>query len=192
VPLTHESSPTRDDTWFEGLFTEHVSSVYRYVVRRAARNDADDLTADVFATPWRKRVEVPAGQELAWLYRTAGFFIANHHRKSRPTPVEILPEKHDVNSPEAQVIADPEVCDVFATLGERDRQILLLAAWEGLRGNDLAEVLEVSRGGADAALSRARSRLHEAWLASAQVSDHDGLESPSPAAGSPHSKNTTQ
>jgi len=45
----------------------------------------------------------------------------------------------------------------------RDRQILLLNAWEGLDGAALAGVLGISRGGADAALSRARSRLREAW-----------------------------
>jgi len=43
--------------------------------------------------------------------------------------------------------------------------VLLLTAWEGLAGDDLALVLGVSRGGADAALSRARSRLREAWAA---------------------------
>ncbi len=39
----------------------------------------------------------------------------------------------------------------------------LRLAWEGLTGEALAEVLGVSRGGADAALSRARARLREIW-----------------------------
>ena len=48
-------------------------------------------------------------------------------------------------------------------LDARDRQVLVLNAWEGLSGDDLAAVLGISRGGADAALSRARARLREQW-----------------------------
>jgi RNA polymerase sigma-70 factor (ECF subfamily) len=49
------------------------------------------------------------------------------------------------------------------SVGERDRRIILLHAWEGLDGEGLAQVLGISRSGADAALSRARARLREAW-----------------------------
>lgn len=105
----------------------------------------------------------PGGHELPWLYRTAGFLVANHHRKGRPTPVETLPDEADRSSVEHVVVSDLEVRAVFATLSLRDRQVLLLAAWEGLRGDGLAEALGISRGGADAALSRARARLRDAW-----------------------------
>jgi RNA polymerase sigma-70 factor (ECF subfamily) len=52
---------------------------------------------------------------------------------------------------------------VLAQLSPRDRRILLLHAWEGLDGDELAVALGISRGGADAALSRARARLRQAW-----------------------------
>lgn len=158
-------NPARDDAWFDALFREHARSVFRYVARRAARDDADDLTADVLAVAWRRRDEVPEGHELAWLYRTAAFTVANHHRKSRPVLVEVLPEGPDRDSPELLVVADLEVRAALATLSERDREVLLLTAWEGVDGDGLAEALGISRGGADAALSRARSRLRAAFAA---------------------------
>ena len=110
-----------------------------------------------------RRDDIPAGAELPWLYRTAGFVIANHRRKGRPVPVGELPDEIDGADPEAIVIADEEVREVLALLSPRDRRILLLNAWEGLEGEALATVLAISRGGADAALSRARSRLRAAW-----------------------------
>lgn len=163
MTLTGPSGPLRDAAWFDALFRDHATAVFRFVVRRAARDDADDLTAEVFTTAWRRREDVPDGFELAWLYRTAGFTVANHHRKPRLVLVETLPEAGDPTSPELLVLADLEVREAFASLGERDRHILLLAAWEGLQGEALAAVLEISRSGADAALSRARSRLRHAW-----------------------------
>lgn len=158
------------DAWFEGIFRDHATAVFRYLARRAGAQEAEDLTADVFATAWRRRADVPAGAELPWLFRTAGFVLANHHRKGRPVPVEHVREEPDDDVDPAHLAAvDDDVRAVLTALSPRDRRILLLTAWEGLDGDELATVLGISRGGADAALSRARSRLREAWEARAAV-----------------------
>jgi len=155
--------PSRDDAWFEGLFRAHATALFRYFARRGPRDDAEDLTADVLAVAWRRRDDVPDGAELPWLYRTAGFVLANHQRKGRPVPVGDVPDEVDDADPATLAIEDDEVRAVLAALSPRDRRILLLHAWEGLDGHQLAEVLGISRGGADAALSRARARLREIW-----------------------------
>lgn len=152
-----------DSAWFEELVRDHATAVHRFVVRRVGRNDADDLTADVLTVAWRRRDDVPRGAELPWLYRTAGFVLANHVRKARPVPVADVPEGLDPTDPAVLAVRDEQVRTVLAALGVRDRHILLLNAWEGLAGQALADVLGISRGGADAALSRARARLREAW-----------------------------
>ncbi|MFC4556236.1 sigma-70 family RNA polymerase sigma factor [Georgenia faecalis] len=155
----------RDEAWFDDLYGAHATAVYRYFVRRGPADDAEDLAADVLATAWRRRDDVPEGAELPWLYRTAGFVLANHRRKHRAVPVEDLPEVADHADPSLAAVADDELRRALATLSDRDRHILVLHAWEGLGGDDLAAVLGISRGGADAALSRARSRLASAWAA---------------------------
>ena len=154
---------SHDDAWFERLFRAHGSDLYRYFVRRGPLDDAEDLTADVLAVAWRRRDDVPDGAELPWLYRTAGYVLANHRRKGRPVPVEEVPDDVDDADPATLVLADDEMRSALAALSPRDRRILLLHAWEGLDGHQLAEVLGISRGGADAALSRARARLRAAW-----------------------------
>lgn len=154
----------RGEAWFDEQYRSHVVAVYRYFLRRAPGADAEDLTAEVFATAWRRRGDVPHDAVLPWLYRTAGFILANHRRKQVPTPVETLPEEPDDDAdPALTVIDDDDVRRALAALSARDRTILMLHAWEGLTGEALATVLGISRGGADAALSRARSRLAAAW-----------------------------
>ncbi|KAE8762221.1 RNA polymerase sigma factor [Georgenia thermotolerans] len=151
-----------DEEWFERLFRAHAPRVHRYLLRRAP-SDAEDLAAEVMAIAWRRRADVPTGAELPWLYRTAGHVLANHRRRRHATPSgQPPPEAHDVD-PAELVIADQAVRAVLAALSPRDRQVLLLHAWEGLTAEDLAAVLGISRGGADAALSRARARLAAAW-----------------------------
>nr|WP_263117961.1 sigma-70 family RNA polymerase sigma factor [Cellulomonas sp. RIT-PI-Y] len=153
------------EDWFTALFQAHADAVHRYLLRRGAGPEAEDLTAEVLTVAWRRRADVPSGAELPWLYRTAGFELANHRRKGRPVPVAELPDQPDPDDPALHTVRDDQVRRALAVLAPRDREVLLLAAWEGLAGEDLAAVLGIGRGGADAALSRARSRLREAWAA---------------------------
>lgn len=164
VPLPPAASP-HGEAWFEGLFHTHARAVVRYVARRAPSSDVEDLAADVLTVAWRRRADVPDGAELPWLYRTAAFVLANYRRKGRPVPVSEVPDDGADPDPADLAIADDAARRALAALTARDRRILLLHAWEGLDGAALAEVLGISRGGADAALSRARARLREAWAA---------------------------
>lgn len=172
--MTPDEAIEHDDAWFDALFAAHAGAVHRYFLRRlpggdGSRDEAEDLAADVLATAWRRRVDVPHGAELPWLYRTAGYVLANHRRKHRALPVAVVPDEPDDVDPAALAVADDRVRDALARLSARDRRILLLVAWDGLGGDDLAEVLGVTRGGADAALSRARARLRDAWAAADDV-----------------------
>ena len=155
-----------DTEWFTAVVREHSTALVRYFARRGPRQDAEDLAAEVFATAWRRRDDVPREAVLPWLYRTAGFTLANHRRKHLDLPVDDVPESGAVrvdSDPELAALFDAELRGALATVGARDREILLLHAWEGLDGSELAEALGISRSGADAALSRARKRLREAW-----------------------------
>jgi RNA polymerase sigma-70 factor (ECF subfamily) len=171
-PMPDRAEPTAvaagDDAlaWFTGVVREHSTALVKYFARRGPRQDAEDLAAEVFATAWRRRDDVPRAAVLPWLYRTAGFTLANHRRKLVDLPVEAVPESGETRvagDPELSALFDDELRGALMSVGERDRRILLLHAWEGLDGEQLAEVLGISRSGADAALSRARARLREAW-----------------------------
>lgn len=160
-----------DAAWFTSDVATHLDAIYRYFVRRVPRQDADDLTAEVFATAWRRRADVPREATLPWLYRTAGYMLANHRRRAHGIPLHLTvePANEHANADHAQRIADrDQLSRALAALAPRDREILLLHAWEGLSGDELADALGVSRSGAQAALSRARARLRERWTPSMQ------------------------
>ncbi|MCK0116405.1 RNA polymerase sigma factor [Isoptericola sp. S6320L] len=179
--MTPDVATEHDDAWFDALFAAHAGAVHRYFLRRlpagdGSRDEAEDLAADVLATAWRRRTDVPRGAELPWLYRTAGYVLANHRRKHRALPVAAVPDEPDDVDPAVLAVTDDRVRRALAGLSPRDRRILLLVAWDGLGGDDLAEVLGVGRGGADAALSRARARLRDVWA----QGDEDASEGDAP------------
>ncbi len=153
-----------DHGWFAGEVACHLTAVYRYFVRRAPQQDADDLTAEVFAIAWRRRDDVTRGGELPWLYTTARYVLSNHRRRAAIMPLHPVPELSTPDHADRAARRD-ELTRVLLRLKPRDRDILLLHAWEGLDGEQLAAVLGITRTGAQAALSRARAKFRAAWRA---------------------------
>ncbi len=162
---------SRDERWLAGIFDDHAADVHRYARRRLQgapdpNADADDVTAEVFAITWRRRHDVDE-PVLAWLYGVARRVVASHRRRVIALPTDMGVDEGDADSDVAVLVTDDRVLrDAWLTLSQRDREVLMLAAWEGLTDSQIAAVLDMSVGGASAALSRARTRLREAMAAS--------------------------
>ena len=85
---------TRDEAWFDRLYTNFYPLIHRYGVRRLPHADAaTELAQDVFVITWRRRAEVP-GEALPWLYGVARRVLANRVRAEArlPLPFADLPE----------------------------------------------------------------------------------------------------
>jgi len=147
---------------FEELYECHALDVYRYISRRHIGNDSQDLTSDVFVIAFQKIDSIPTGSELPWLYRTAWNVLANAHRKNEPIPSDFVISEIEPDCAD-EVIANEQLAKAWSRVPDKDREVLRLAAWEGLTGKELALALGISEGGAGAALSRARTNLRKAW-----------------------------
>lgn len=162
---------SHDEAWLAAVFDEHAPAVRRYLRRRLVGQaspdaDADDLTAEVFAITWRRRADV-AEPVLAWLYGVARRVLAKHLRTVVALPIEGSSETEPIADVADLVTDDLSLREAWAGLSPRDREVLLLAAWEGLGEADIAVTLGLSVGGASAALARARRRFRDA-LSSAE------------------------
>lgn len=147
---------------FEELYERHANDIYRYISRRHIGNDSQDLTSDVFIIALQKLDFIPAGAELPWLYRTAWNVLANAHRKNEPIPTDFVLSEVEPDCAD-EVINNDQLSQAWKLVPDKDREVLRLAAWEGLNGKELAQALGISEGGAAAALSRARTSLRKAW-----------------------------
>jgi RNA polymerase sigma-70 factor (ECF subfamily) len=123
---------------FEELFEAYRSDLVAYCSWRAASpSDAQDAVADVFLAAWRRLDDVPDGDAArVWLYATARRVLANQRRARRRRTAlhERLAREAPVREKETPP-ADGEHTLVHAALrrlGSRDREVLLLAEWEGL------------------------------------------------------------
>jgi RNA polymerase sigma-70 factor (ECF subfamily) len=147
---------------FRSLFSRHYGAVFGYAARRVGWDDAGDAAAEVFTVAWKKIRSVPDGSEaLPWLYGVARRVVSNHRRSQRRR------ERLDVRvavQPTPRVEHDPAGFDAaLESLSDDDREVLMLAAWEGLSPEEMGRVLGCSANAASVRLHRARGRLSEAW-----------------------------
>jgi RNA polymerase sigma-70 factor (ECF subfamily) len=152
---------------FEALYAAHNAAVRTYVRRRVDSQDADDVVADVFVIAWRRLRDVPEDPR-PWLYGVARRVMANRWRgASRQAALRdrMMSERSVLAPPGPMTPQSREVLRALSAMREKDRETLLLVAWEGLKPAQAAEVLGVSANTFSARLSRARRRFERALAA---------------------------
>jgi RNA polymerase sigma-70 factor (ECF subfamily) len=144
---------------FDALYATHARSVFAYALRRTSRANADDVLADVFLVAWRRIDELPPEEARAWLLGVARRTLANQRRGALRRSA--LTERLSRLAPQAPCAGegDHRVLEALATLRERDREALMLVAWDGLSHSEAAAVLGIREKTFGVRLHRARARL---------------------------------
>jgi RNA polymerase sigma factor (sigma-70 family) len=152
---------------FDALFASHSSDVVAYCSWRAGPpSDAQDAVAEVFLTAWRRLDDLPEGDAArVWLYATARRVIANQRRSRRRHVAlqERLAQEATTVAVEPPEGEEALVHEALRRLGPRDREVLLLAEWEGLSPAQIAAVLGCLTVTARGRLHRARRRFRDAY-----------------------------
>jgi RNA polymerase sigma factor (sigma-70 family) len=151
-------------TRFEALFAAHHDAVRRYVVRRQSGALVDDAIADTFLVAWRRLDEVP-DRTLPWLLGVARRVLADQRRAvcrrrslSDRLRVDALTDGVGRDwEPPAGLTA--ELASALGALSDREREALLLVAWDGLSASDAARVAGCSAAAFRVRLHRARRRV---------------------------------
>ncbi|MAT03496.1 MAG: hypothetical protein CL424_00385 [Acidimicrobiaceae bacterium] len=172
-------APSTNDV--ERLFAEHRERIRAYCARRLSADLVDDAVAETFATAWRKRDRLPAGEAaLPWLYGVASRVVQHAWRSAGRSArlrdrASAAFDGHAVDGAE-QVVIDEDHRNALraaALLGDDDQEILRLTLWEELSPTDAAAVLGISPDAAKQRASRARRRLGDAFRRLEATSERD-------------------
>jgi RNA polymerase sigma-70 factor (ECF subfamily) len=152
---------------FEHLYKNHSAAVLAYCVRRGGYDIAADACSETFLVAWRRLDRVPPEpQTLPYLYGVAAHVLSNQrrslHRKKR------LDEKLAqlgitvTLDPETIVVGratDAQVADAVRKLKPKDREIVMLYAWEDLPRNTIADMMGMTKSAVDQRIHRSYKRL---------------------------------
>lgn len=159
---------------FEALFREHVAGIASYCHwQLRSFGDVDDAVAEVFLVVWRRLEDVPTGEAAGpWLYGTTRRVLANQARsRARRSRLQ---ERLNVQPAVCRDQDDPmagRVREALAALGPHDREVLLLAEWEGLAPAEIAKVVHCPAVTARGRLHRARRRFRAAFESQETTAD---------------------
>jgi RNA polymerase sigma factor (sigma-70 family) len=145
----------------ERLYRAHADRVHAYARRLSDRQTADEVVAEVFLVAWRRLDSVPA-DALPWLLGVARKTLANQRRSTSRSLALTARITETLVHAAAESAGDHAVLAALQALDPRDRELLLLIAWEGLDHGEVATVLGISRPAVATRLHRARRRLSDA------------------------------
>jgi len=163
-------STSGDANVFGELFWRHNGAVHGYLARRAGRQIADDLVAEVWLRAFRNRenFDLQYPDARPWLFGIARNVLSWHWRQlTNAPPLESAaisdpwPELEEHLNENEQRVALLKALDM---LTNEEREVLLLVAWEQLSAVAIALMLDIPA-------STVRNRLHRA-----RVCMRSGLE----------------
>jgi RNA polymerase sigma-70 factor (ECF subfamily) len=161
-----------DEAAFEELVKRHtrpvLNLVYRYV---GDASRAEDVAQDIFVKVYRARMKYePKAKFSTWLYRVAVNHCLNdiRSRKSQPSlaaPINDLLEHPSGEDPDARLRREElrrAVKEALDALPENQRMAVLLARYEELSYDQIAETMGMSLEAVKSVLFRAKENLQRA------------------------------
>lgn len=148
---------------YRSLYDSCRQNVYGLALRMVGRQDAADVTQQVFLQAFRSMGRF-RGRSLftVWLYRLAVNESLQHLRRNRRSrhlslDWEPMDVSHSGNDPEGKELLERALAQVDPEL----RSIFILREVEGLSYKEIAESLRIPEGTVGSRLNRARRELQQ-------------------------------
>lgn len=157
------------EVWQLGtLFDRHHAGLFRYAVRMTGdRSRADDLVQEIFCRMLRYRETFRSGYGFTtWMYRIARNAHIDRARKGKwEMPSDAAREPAVPPSAELEQQQDMALLrQALQRLPEQQRELLILARFEQLPYDQIAEVLGVETGTVKTRVHRAIKQLRDIYF----------------------------
>ncbi|GAA4424983.1 hypothetical protein GCM10023169_22190 [Georgenia halophila] len=151
-----------DEDRFEDLYRRHRTDVERFVRRRVAPAQVEDVVADTFLVAWRRLDDAP-DPARPWLFgiaRRTMLSTSRSHGRWNALQVRVAAEPKPFDGELASEVASrTDLARAWQRLNDGEREVLTLVAWDGLKVREAATVLGCQPGTFRVRLLRARRHL---------------------------------
>ena len=155
---------SKETPGFEAV--EQLRPIIAAYCRRRGSRDPDGITAEVIAIAWAQRDHLNLKHCRAWLITTARNLLFDEYRaRTRTFPVDpaTLTKFDHRKEPDFEIESlDSELSKALQSLSPKDREAVLLVAWEELTPAEASRSMGVSPTAFRVRLHRARHRLRRA------------------------------
>lgn len=138
---------------FGKLYDIYADSIYKYIYYRVDKEDALDLTENVFLKVWENIKSYKTGKKYftSWLYRIAHNTVVDSYRRGKKTEelAEWLPDEKLDNNPivlTERNLTNQALTLAISKLKKRYQQVIILKYINELDNSEIAKVLKRSEG----------------------------------------------
>lgn len=137
------------DTEKEQIYRDYHGKIYGYILLKINnRQDAEDIAAEVFVKIYSKldTFDKDKAALSTWIYTIVRNTLTDYFR-TRKIFSEIPEDARDDSSPEDEAYSAETLCKLagaLESLGERERDIIILRYYSGMTLKEIAEKLNVS------------------------------------------------
>ena len=159
---------------FERLYRRHADRVYGLAVRMVGREEAEEMTQEIFVRVWTK-IDSFRGDSAfgTWVFRLGVNTILSHRAKMGRHRDRFVqdPEDEIADRTPAPSGARDKALDLadlekaMGTLPERARDVFVLHDVEGFKHEEIASLLAINIGTSKSQLHRARMLLRRVLAA---------------------------
>jgi RNA polymerase sigma-70 factor (ECF subfamily) len=156
--------PGLSEDAFTRLYQSQLRRVLNYVRYRLGPEDAEDVTADIFARIWARRhnYDPRKGAPTTWLWAIARNAVTDRLRRQGPVLVELSPDLAEASDPLAHIEWEEEWQQMRAALAHLptvDQEIIALRFGAGHTNRNIAALVEMSEANVAQRLRRALRKM---------------------------------
>lgn len=162
---------------FERVWRTEMPRVFNYAARHVGASEAHDVAAETFTIAWRRWDDITE-PPFAWLLGVARHVVSNHVRtlqrgRRLEDRVRLLTAVSANSAANVDFSARLEALSRLAALGDKEREALLLTAWDGLTAEEAATLLGIKPAALRKRISRARAAIDVAEAAQSADTDRE-------------------
>lgn len=149
---------------FRAIFANHSSFLFTHALRFLRnKENAEDVVQETFKDAFRYIQSFKGNSSLrTWLYKILYRKALKLINKNKPKLVEPLESLKPQQYNNAEQKLDTR--KILEQLSESDRALLMLAYWDELKLDEIADILELTLSNTKVRLFRARKKFGELWL----------------------------
>ncbi|MFZ5949569.1 MAG: RNA polymerase sigma factor [Candidatus Rifleibacteriota bacterium] len=156
---------------FKAIFANHSACLFTHALKFTGRREtAEDLVQETFSDAFRFLAGFRGQARLrTWLYK---ILFRKAIKKREATPAEFRFDSGKTEKGFAQSELKLDTSRILDLMAEKDRSILMLAYWDELKIEEIAEILEISPVNAKVSLFRARQKFARFWQQNCRQGDN--------------------
>ena len=143
------------------LFERHHKHVFNFLYKMSGdRMLSEDLTQDVFYKLMKYRTSYNNGNFTSWLFTIARNRLNTHYTRNKENHADLEQQAYKLMSKEEDKTETySHLHKALNLLDSSDRELLVLNKLQGIKYNELAEIMDSSPGALKTKASRALNKL---------------------------------